>query len=58
MAGMMLTHREGNRHKGAGYGPGGPRCACCADTDRKTTRRRVRRAEKRAWKGEIRRGDA
>jgi hypothetical protein len=51
---MYLRTRDHNRVGGSQYGPGGPRCTCCgpAPKDRDAERRRVRRAEKRAWRKE------
>jgi hypothetical protein len=56
MAGLMLSVRAHNAAGGFRYGPGGPRCTCCAPAPkaRKMERRRVRRAEAQAWKGEAR----
>ena len=50
---MLLSTKAHNAAaRGLAYGPGGPRCPCCgpAPKARKAERRRVRRAEVRAWK--------
>ena len=51
---MLLSTRSHNRAGGNNYGPGGPRCPCCAPAPkgRRAERRRTKRTERNSWKKE------